>query len=362
MRSIIIHSFLLSKELRKTVYLGSLSVLLIIAIILSLATGVFSISASEIWSIVLYKLNVIDGTQLFSKQQEVILWNIRLPRVLLAVLIGGALGVSGASLQGLFRNPLVEPGLIGVSGGAALFAAIAIIFGGSVSFLSSLALPGSYFVSTCAFAGALLASIIVFYIGGTGSGSSVSILILAGVAINALCMALIGLCIYYANDESIRQFTFWSLGDLGGASWERIGLSIPLILLPSLALLRFQRALNAFALGENEAYHLGIKVKTIRIWIIALVALAVGSAVAVAGSIGFIGLVVPHMLRAVLGPDHSFILPGSLLFGALLLLLADLLARTIVAPSEIPIGVITALLGAPFFLGLLIQAKRKNTL
>ena len=150
MRSIFIHSFRLSKELRKIVYLGSLSVLLIIAIILSLATGVFSISASEIWSIVLYKLNVIDGTQLFSKQQEVILWNIRLPRVLLAVLIGGALGVSGASLQGLFRNPLVEPGLIGVSGGAALFAAIAIIFGGSISFLSSLALPGSYFVSICA--------------------------------------------------------------------------------------------------------------------------------------------------------------------------------------------------------------------
>ncbi len=356
------HSILLYKGLQKTIFIGALSISLIFAIILSLGTGVYSISAAEIWFIFLHKLNLIDGATLFSTQQEVILWNIRLPRVLLAVLIGGALGISGASLQGLFRNPLVEPGLIGVSGGAALFAAVAIIFGGSFSFLQDLALPGSYFVSICAFVGALIASVIVFYIGGTGSGSSVSILILAGVAINALCMALIGLCIYYANDENLRQFTFWSLGDLGGASWERIALSIPLILLPSLALLRFQRALNAFALGENEAFHLGIKVKTIRIWIIGLVSLAVGSAVAVAGSIGFIGLVVPHMLRAMLGPDHSFILPGSLLFGALLLLLADLLARTLVAPSEIPIGVITALIGAPFFLGLLIRAKRKNTL
>lgn len=342
---------------REVLVLGGLGILLLVVMLISISTGAVHISIKEIFAIFLHKLGgAADG---FTMQKEIVLWDIRLPRIILSVFIGAALAMSGACMQGLFRNPLVEPGLIGVSNGAALCAAIVIVFSQSVPETLK-TLLGVYLLPFCAFVGSLVVTLIAYRLSQRHGKTDIAILILAGVAMNALAAALIGLVTYYADDMALRTFTFWSLGDLGGASWQKISFSLLIIGVPVILLTFFHTSLDALALGEAEARHLGIHVERIKYTVIILSALAVGASVSMAGTIGFIGLVVPHMIRPVFGPGHRLLLPASVLLGATLLTLADLVARTIVAPSEIPIGVITALIGAPFFIFLLMQTKQKR--
>lgn len=342
---------------RTWLILAGLLLLLLAVLMVSLWTGAVAISGAEAMHILWHQ---VGGTaEGFTLQQERVLLYIRLPRLVLAMVVGAALAVAGAGLQGLFRNPLVEPSLIGVSSGSALFAVIAIVFGSTLSGFWAV-LSGPYLLPICAFAGGLIATLIAYSLGHRGGKIDITVLILSGIAINALAGALIGLVIYYADDAALRSFTFWSMGDLGGASWKSISLPLPMMLLPTLGLTLLGNKLNALSLGEAEAYHLGVNVEQVKYMIILLSSMAVGAAVSLTGTIGFIGLVVPHILRMAFGPDHHVVLPASMLAGAIVLLLADLFARTVASPSEIPIGIVTALLGAPVFIWLLLSAKKKH--
>ncbi len=288
-------------------------------------------------------------------QAELIVGQIRLPRTLLGIATGGVLALAGVAMQGLFRNPLADPGLIGVSSGAALGAAIAIVFGASIGGLPEAFAP--YLLSACAFAGGLLVTALVHRLGRHNGQTSVSTMLLAGIALTALAGALIGLFTYLADDATLRTLTFWNLGSLNGASYPRLWPLLLITLLVACWLPRRVDALNALLLGESEARHLGFDVERLKIELILCTALGVGAAVAAAGMIGFIGLVVPHLLRLIVGPDHRVLLPASMFGGAILLLLADLVARLALAPAELPIGIVTALIGAPFFLYLLIRGR-----
>ncbi|MBD9633692.1 FecCD family ABC transporter permease [Pseudomonas sp. PDM19] len=288
-------------------------------------------------------------------QAELIVGQIRLPRTLLGIATGGVLALAGVAMQGLFRNPLADPGLIGVSSGAALGAAIAIVFGASIGGLPEAF--GPYLLSACAFAGGLSVTALVYRLGRHNGQTSVATMLLAGIALTALAGALIGLFTYLADDATLRTLTFWNLGSLNGASYPRLWPLLLITLLVACWLPRRVNALNALLLGESEARHLGFNVERLKLELILCTALGVGAAVAAAGMIGFIGLVVPHLLRLIVGPDHRVLLPASMFGGAILLLLADLIARLALAPAELPIGIVTALIGAPFFLYLLIRGR-----
>lgn len=288
-------------------------------------------------------------------QAELIVGQIRLPRTLLGVATGGVLALAGVAMQGLFRNPLADPGLIGVSSGAALGAAIAIVFGASMGGLPEAFAP--YLLSACAFGGGLLVTALVYRLGRHNGQTSVATMLLAGIALTALAGALIGLFTYLADDATLRTLTFWNLGSLNGASYPRLWPLLLVTLLVACWLPRRVDALNALLLGESEARHLGFDVERLKVELILCTALGVGAAVAAAGLIGFIGLVVPHLLRLIVGPDHRVLLPASMFGGAILLLLADLVARLALAPAELPIGIVTALIGAPFFLYLLVRGR-----
>jgi iron complex transport system permease protein len=281
-----------------------------------------------------------------------ILGVVRAPRVLMAALIGAGLGAAGAAMQGLFRNPLADPGLIGVSAGAALAAVAAIVLGGSL-FGAAAGLLGLWLLPVAAFVGGLGATLLMARLGTVDGVTSVPTLLLAGVAVNALAGALTGLLVFMADDRQVRDVTFWSLGSLAGARWEQLPVVLLLVGLPSLLLCLLARPLNALLLGEAEAFHLGTRVETVKRFAVVLAAVAVAAGVAFTGLIGFVGLVVPHLVRLGFGSDHRLVLPGAAALGAALLVLADLLARSLAAPAELPVGVVTALLGAPFFLWLL---------
>lgn len=287
--------------------------------------------------------------------ETAILWNLRLPRIALAMLVGGALALAGASMQGLFRNPLADPGLIGVSSGAAVGAVLGIFILRPLGagFLAVWALP------LMALAGGLLTTFMIYRLARVGGQTHVITLLLTGIAVNALAAALIGLVIFTANDEQLRRFTFWTLGSLSGANWLQVGVVALGLVGASLLLRRRAQALNAFLLGEAEAYHLGVDLQRTKRQLVLVAAVLTGLAVACCGMVGFVGLIVPHLVRLLAGPDHRVILPGSVLLGALLMVVADTLARTVVAPMELPIGVLTALLGAPFFLFLLFRGRRQ---
>lgn len=324
---------------------------------LSLASGAFSISLSQIFSIFGEKLGVTIGAH--QAQQASVLLQIRLPRVIMATLIGGGLGISGASLQGIFRNPLVEPGLIGVSSGSALFAVIfMVLIPATSTFFASIQMVG---LPLFAFLGGLIHVVAVYKLSKSQGRTDSGTLILAGVAINALAGALIGLVLFFADDTALRSFTFWSLGDLGGSVWNKTPVSLILIGIPSLLLLLYYQDLNALSLGEQEAFHMGVNVQRVKLHLLISCALIVGAAVSMVGMIGFVGLVVPHLIRILFGADHRLVLPGSFLLGAILMNFADLIARIIVIPAEIPIGVITALLGAPFFIWLIFNLNNQKS-
>jgi iron complex transport system permease protein len=281
---------------------------------------------------------------------------IRIPRAVLALVIGAALAVAGAGLQGLFRNPLVDPGLIGVTGGASLAAGLAIVAGDSLIPLIGTA-GRAVLLPLAAFGGGLLATLIAFVLARRASGGSAAILLLAGVAVNAMTLAGMGLLSYFTSDQQLRELTFWTLGSLSGTSWERCLPAMLLMAAGAALVFNRARALDAFLLGESEARHLGVDSERLKRHLVLGAALAVGAAVSVSGGIGFVGLVVPHVVRMITGPGHRLVLPASALLGAALLSGADIVCRTVVVPAELPIGVVTALAGGPFFLWLLLSRK-----
>jgi iron complex transport system permease protein len=327
-----------------------LGALLVTAVLLNVGLGAVRIAPPQVAAILLDRLGVPLDVP-FETQQAAVLLAIRLPRVVLGALVGAALAVSGAAMQGLFRNPLADPGLLGVSTGAALAAATVIVLGGA------LGVGGAWLLPVAAFVGGLLVTLLVYALATSQGRTAVATMLLAGVAVNAVAGSATGFLTFLADDAQLRDLTFWSLGSLGGATWRALLSAAPFLLLCILLMPQLARPLNAFLLGEAEAGHLGVRVEVVKAAIIVLSALAVGAAVSVSGIIGFVGLVVPHLLRLALGPDHRTLLPGSVLLGAALLLFADLFARTVVAPAELPIGIVTSLVGGPFFLWLLLRDR-----
>ncbi|MET0753652.1 MAG: iron chelate uptake ABC transporter family permease subunit [Pyrinomonadaceae bacterium] len=344
------------KEKRGRAVLLLLFLFLIFIILISADKGAVEISQQQIFAIIL-KFFGIHLSSDFTIQQEATLLDIRLPRIVLGLLVGAALGISGAAMQGLFRNPLADPSLIGISSGAALAATAVVIIGDVVSF----SLPSVFKLFSfpiAAFAGALITTIVIYRLGTIAGQTAVATLLLAGIAINALAQSFSGFLTFYATDTQIRSLTFWKLGSLGGGNWSSVMVILPFVLIPILLFLRLARPLNALLLGESEAGHLGFDIEKVKKLTVVLVALSVGASVAFTGLITFVGLVVPHLLRLIIGPDHRYLLPGSALLGACLLLAADFAARTLVAPAEMPIGVLTAITGAPFFLWLLLRDRK----
>lgn len=332
----------------------ALGLLLALALWLSLALGPVSLPLADTLLAGLRLLGLPLGGEGL-QQAELILAQIRLPRSLLGLAVGAVLALSGVAMQGLFRNPLADPGLVGVSGGAALGAAIAIVGGSYLGGLPPALAP--YLLSFCAFAGGLAVTALVYRFGRRDGQTHVATMLLAGVALTAMAGAGVGLFTYLADDAGLRSLTFWNLGSLNGASYARLWPLLLVTLGVAAWLPRRAAALNALLLGESEARHLGFDVERVKLELVLCTALGVGAAVAAAGLIGFIGLVVPHLMRLLVGPDHRVLLPASLLAGASLLLLADLVARLLLAPAELPIGIVTALLGAPFFLYLLVRGR-----
>ena len=292
-----------------------------------------------------------------SQQVKTILLDIRLPRICLAILIGAILAISGAVMQGLFRNPLAAPSLIGVSSGASVGASVVIVLAGA--WLQSNTALGLSLVAVGAFIGSFLVTVLVYRLSTSALGTSVTTMLLAGIAVSALAGAVSGLLSYYADNEMLRQISIWQMGNLSTANWQRVlVLAVVAILVLSL-FPRESKSLNALLLGESEARHLGIDVQQVKRKLILLTTLGIGTAVAIGGMIGFVGLIVPHIVRLLIGPDHRWLLPASALAGGVLLLLADTIARIIIAPTELPTGILTAILGAPFFIMLLVQQRRE---
>lgn len=314
---------------------------------LGLASGAAAIAPARIPGILL-------GLASADPREALVVVNIRLPRLLLGFLVGAALAVSGAMMQGLFRNPLADPGLVGVSSGAGLAAAATIVLG--ERFLApATGLPTHLMLPAGAFCGGLAVTWLLYAIATREGRTSIATMLLAGIALGALAGAATGFLTFLGDDAQLRDLTFWSLGSLGGATWAKLAIAAAIILPVLAASPLLARGLNALSLGEGEAYHLGFPVQRLKAAIIVLVAAAVGASVAAAGAIGFVGIVAPHALRLVVGSDHRLLLPLCALLGGALLTGADILARTAVAPAELPIGVVTAAIGAPFFLWLLLR-------
>lgn len=313
--------------------LASLGVLWI-----SLQTGAVGV----VWTDVIGNTESVGGR---------VFWQMRVPRTIMGFLYGGALGICGAALQGLFRNPLADPALVGVSGGSALGAVCGIVLAGPLLEVSLYVLP------LAAFLGALLAVFFVQVIASWNGKGPVSTLLLAGIAVNALTGAGIGWLVYGANDRQLRDFTFWSLGSVAGISWHAALVCIPFVIVSTAVLLWRARELNSLSLGESDAWHMGTPVESVKRTVLVSVALAVGAGTAFTGTIGFIGLVAPHLVRMFCGADHRYVLPASFLVGGCLLSGADVLAKIARVPAEIPVGIVVASVGAPFFVALLIRGR-----
>ncbi|HHZ09348.1 MAG TPA: iron ABC transporter permease [Rhizobiales bacterium] len=323
-------------------------------ILLSLASGASDASALAVVGGWIFGPE--GGDAVLSARDAIIVEDIRLPRVTLGCLIGAALAVSGAVMQGLFRNPLADPGLVGVSGGAALGAVSTIVLGGT-ALAPVTALLGIYALPGAAFLGGLAVTLLLYCVSTRRGQTSVATMLLAGIALAALAGALTGVLVFMADDRELRDLTFWNLGSLAGATWVKV-LAVAPVIAAALATAPFlARGLNALALGEAAASHLGIPMQRFKHVAIFTVAAATGVSVAVSGGIGFVGIVVPHLLRLIIGPDNRYLLPASALLGGTLLILADSVSRTLVAPAELPIGIVTAVTGAPFFLWILLRRR-----
>jgi iron complex transport system permease protein len=333
------------------VLFGGLAVLLLAAAGIGLGVGAVDINPVQVFAILLDHLGIDVGVE-FSSTQDAVLWSIRLPRVALGVAVGAALGIAGAAFQGIFRNPLADPQLIGISSGAAFGAVVAVLF--LEGLIGSLAGPIG------GVAGGIGAGIVVYSIARHQGRTEVVTLVLAGFAVAAIGGAGAAVLSVAADDARLGSVLFYSLGSLSIATWDLVWRTVPLVALAVVALPFAARKLDLVLLGEREAAHLGVDVERTRIMVVGLATAAVGSSVAAAGAIGFVGLLAPHSIRYLAGPGHRLLLPASALGGAVFVVLADAVARTIASPLEVPIGLLTAVVGGPAFLALLVRTRRRH--
>lgn len=333
---------------RSTLVLPLLATGLAVAIVAALSIGAFPVMPSDIWTAVTAGVTGNEQTTIAAS----VVWDVRIPRVLLAVLVGATLAAAGTLMQGSFANPLAEPGIVGVSSGAAVAAVLSIVAG--LTAFGAWVLPGAAFV------GGIAVTAAVYWLARVDGRTEVLTLVLVGIAVNAFAGALIGLLMSVSNDAQLRSITFWNLGSLSGATWVNVLAVLPIAVVGIGLSMLLVHKLDMLALGERAAGHLGVNVESLRRWVIFLVAALTAAAVAVAGIIVFVGLVVPHAVRLLVGPTHRRLLPAAVIAGALLLVVADLIARTIVAPREIPIGVLTALVGSPVFFWLLRREHKRR--
>ena len=336
-----------------SVLLPAMLLILLAAMVLSAMMGAVHVPPRSVVAIVFNHLIEPFGWHIdaaYTQQQDAVVWSIRLPRILLGVMVGSALAVSGAALQGMFRNPLADPALIGVSNGAALGAVLAIGL--------SLTVLGRWTTPIFAFAGGVLFALLGYALARQNGRTEVVTLILAGIALNTFAGAGVALVTFIADDAQLRAIIFWSMGSLGGATWRSVFLAAPFVIAGLVASFWWRRPLNLLTLGEREARHLGVQTERVRFLVIVFTALMTGATVAVAGVVGFVGLIVPHVIRLISGPNHRILLPASELGGAILIVLADLVARTIISPLELPLGVLTAFIGGPFLLILMLKTRR----
>ncbi|MBC7831385.1 MAG: iron ABC transporter permease [Hyphomicrobium sp.] len=341
-----------SRRFSASAVLMSFGVLLALAAFASLAVGPTGISIGSLPRAIAAALG--HAADANAAREQLVLIDIRLPRTLLAMLVGASLAMAGAMMQGMFRNPLADPALIGVSSGAALAAVATIALGHGIA-APVLQPLGVYVLPVAAFLGGIVTTGALVLVAGRHGQLMVGTLLLAGIAIAALTTALTGLIAFSSDDRELRDLTLWQLGSLGGANWPRVVAILPFVLLVLVLTPRLVRGLNGFLLGEAEAFHLGIDVERTKRDVVIVSAASVGAAVAVAGIIGFAGIVVPHIVRLLVGPDHRIVLPGSAMLGAVLMLLADIAARMLVRPAELPIGIVMAIIGAPLFLHLILK-------
>lgn len=329
------------------IYVGLIA-LLLVSMFCALTIGPVSLSFAELWA---------AFTGQGTAATETILLDIRAPRMVLGIMVGGSLAISGACLQGLLRNPLADPGLIGITAGASLAVVFVIVLG--AGYVASLprAIEAAV-IPIAAFLGGMAVTFIVLGTARIGGRFSVARLILVGVAITAISGSMIGVMILMSNDQQLRELTFWTMGSLARSNWNTVVVACVIMVVSSLMLLRYRRELDMMQLGERAAFHAGVDVGRVKLQICALVAIAVGAGVSAAGPIGFVGLVAPHMTRLFIRASHFVVLPVSALVGANILLFADLFVRNAIPPSEIPIGIATSLLGGPFFLWLLLRNRR----
>lgn len=329
----------------------ALACLLFAASLLSLTSGAAGLGVGDL-------LGAVWGKGL-DLRDRVVLFDIRLPRLVLGAAVGAALAVSGVLLQGLFRNPLADPGIVGVSSGAGLGAVLAIVLGGLLP-TTLTATVGPALVPLAAGLGGWGTTLLLYRVSTSGQRTNVALMLLAGIALAALAGAATGVLTYLADDQQLRDLTFWSMGSLAGGTWAKLAAALPLMAPALLAAPHLARGLNLLSLGEAQAAHMGTDVQRLKRMTILTAAAATGAAVAVSGGIGFVGIVVPHLLRQAQGPDHRQLIPNAALLGAALLVLADLVSRTIVTPAELPIGILTALIGAPVFLWMLVQGNLRG--
>jgi iron complex transport system permease protein len=337
----------------RSIYL-SLGVLLVFFIILSARTGAVHLDYSELADLIRHRFFHADIT--VNPVHEGVFFEIRLPRILLCIFTGASLAVSGALMQALFRNPIVEPGLIGTSAGSALGAALLIVLGRN-AFFSQLDFLGDLLMPLCAFAGGLIATSLVYYFSASFNRVNISVMILAGIAVNAMASGVTGFLAYIARDPQARSITFWNLGSLAGANWQSVLITGISSFIGIALALHFAKPLNALQLGESEAGYLGIHTTKLKISVILVNTLLVSVATSFVGIIAFVGLIVPHLLRLMKGADNRYLVIGSALLGALLLLITDMICRIVIAPAEMPIGIITAFIGGPVFLWLLSRIR-----
>lgn len=336
-----------------SVLLPVMFLILVVAMVLSAMLGAVQVPPREVVAIVVNHLGEPFGWHIdaaYTQQQDAVVWSIRMPRILLGVMVGSALAVSGAALQGMFRNPLADPALIGVSNGAAL---------GSVLALGlSLSVLGQWTTPVFGFVGGVMFALLGYALARQNGRTEVVTLILAGIALNTFAGAGVSLITFVADDSKLRAIVFWLMGSLSAATWRSVIAAAPFVIAGLIASFWWRRPLNLMTLGEREARHLGVETERVRFLVIVFTALMTGATVAVAGVVGFVGLIVPHVIRLFSGPDHRTLLPASALGGAILIVVADLISRTIISPLELPLGVLTALIGGPFLLILMLKTRR----
>ncbi|MEM7740035.1 MAG: iron ABC transporter permease [Pseudomonadota bacterium] len=342
------------RERRGRIVIGLCALLAMLFAIAGIVNGPLNVTLPEVFA-------ALTGIGEVSSVKEGVILNIRAPRMILGLTAGAALAASGTAMQGFFRNPLADPGLIGVSAGGAFAAVFVIVLGGSLLGAVSGVL-GMFTLPIAAFFGSFVVVLSIYRLSVQDGRVIVATMLLAGVAANSLVTAGIGYLTFLADDTQLRDLTFWTLGSLGGATWGRVLPASALMVISTLGLLTLARPLNGLLFGEGDASALGINVEMAKRRAAVLTALGVGAATAVCGIVGFIGLVVPHLVRLMTGPDHRFVLPGSAFLGGALVLAADLIARLAVVPAELPLGVVTAAIGAPFFFWLLLRDKKRSAL